>query len=75
MRLGDHLAILRRLAGAGVYPPEFAWMLTLPVRRLILSPATLADRHYVMERGRVVDVIPNARLAASMDKLHDYLGV
>jgi branched-chain amino acid transport system ATP-binding protein len=37
--------------------------------------ATLADRHYVMERGRVVDVIPNTLLAASMDKLHEYLGV
>jgi branched-chain amino acid transport system ATP-binding protein len=37
--------------------------------------ATVADRHYVMEHGRVVDMIPNADLAASMDKLHDYLGV
>jgi branched-chain amino acid transport system ATP-binding protein len=37
--------------------------------------ATVADRHYVMEHGRVVDMIPNAQLAASMDKLHDYLGV
>jgi branched-chain amino acid transport system ATP-binding protein len=37
--------------------------------------ATLADRHYVVERGRVVDVIPNALLASSMGKLHDYLGV
>jgi branched-chain amino acid transport system ATP-binding protein len=37
--------------------------------------ATLADRHYVMERGRVVDVIPNALLGASMGKLHEYLGV
>jgi branched-chain amino acid transport system ATP-binding protein len=37
--------------------------------------ATLADRHYIMERGRVVDVIPNALLASSMDKLHEYLGV
>ena len=37
--------------------------------------ATVADRHYVMEHGRVVDMIPNAELAASMDKLHDYLGV
>jgi ABC-type branched-subunit amino acid transport system ATPase component len=37
--------------------------------------ATLADRHYVMERGRVVDTIPNALLGASMDKLHMYLGV
>ena len=37
--------------------------------------ATVADRHYVMEHGRVVDMIPNARLDANMDKLHDYLGV
>jgi branched-chain amino acid transport system ATP-binding protein len=37
--------------------------------------ATVADRHYVMEHGRVVDMIPNSQLAASMDRLHDYLGV
>ena len=36
---------------------------------------TVADRHYVMEHGRVVDMIPNHRLEASMDKLHEYLGV
>jgi len=37
--------------------------------------ATLADRHYVMERGRVVDLIPNEALEASMGRLHEYLGV
>ncbi len=37
--------------------------------------STLADRHYVMEHGRIVDMIPNEQLHASMDKLHDYLGV
>jgi len=37
--------------------------------------ATVADRHYVMENGRVVDMIPNAQLDANMGKLHDYLGV
>ena len=37
--------------------------------------ATVADRHYVMEHGRVVDMIPNAELEANMTKLHDYLGV
>ncbi len=37
--------------------------------------ATVTDRHYVVEHGRVVDLIPNAQLAASMDKLHAYLGV
>ncbi len=37
--------------------------------------ATIADRHYVMEEGHVVDMIPNDQLAANMEKLHDYLGV
>ena len=37
--------------------------------------ATVADRHYVMEHGRVVDMIPNGELDANMAKLHDYLGV
>jgi branched-chain amino acid transport system ATP-binding protein len=37
--------------------------------------ATVANRHYVMDHGRVVDMIPNAELDANMGKLHDYLGV
>ncbi len=37
--------------------------------------ATVADRFYVMEHGRVIDMIPNADLAANMGKLHEYLGV
>jgi branched-chain amino acid transport system ATP-binding protein len=37
--------------------------------------ATVADRHYVMERGQVVDMIPNAELDANMQKLHEMLGV
>jgi branched-chain amino acid transport system ATP-binding protein len=37
--------------------------------------ATVADRHFVMEHGRVVDMIPNAELAVSMGKLHEFLGV
>ena len=37
--------------------------------------STVADRHYIMENGRVVDLIPNAELESSMAKLHDYLGV
>jgi len=37
--------------------------------------STVADRHYVMEHGQVVDMIPNHMLASNMDKLHEYLGV
>ncbi|WP_456299872.1 ABC transporter ATP-binding protein [Falsiroseomonas oryzae] len=36
---------------------------------------TVADRHYVMEHGKVVDMVANEDLAASMDRLHEYLGV
>ncbi|MDZ7840661.1 MAG: ABC transporter ATP-binding protein [Gammaproteobacteria bacterium] len=37
--------------------------------------AAVANRHYVMEHGRVVETIPNDQLEENMDKLHDYLGV
>jgi branched-chain amino acid transport system ATP-binding protein len=37
--------------------------------------ATVADRHYVMDHGRVVDMIPNAELDRRMDDLHAHLGV
>ena len=37
--------------------------------------ATVADRHYVMDHGVVVDQIKNSELASNMEKLHDYLGV
>ncbi|MBX9931463.1 MAG: ABC transporter ATP-binding protein [Methylobacterium sp.] len=36
---------------------------------------TVADRHFVVEQGRVVDMIPNAELDANIAKLHAYLGV
>jgi branched-chain amino acid transport system ATP-binding protein len=37
--------------------------------------ATVADRHYVVEHGRVVDMIPNSALQANRQKLQTYLGV
>ncbi len=37
--------------------------------------ATVADRHYVMENGRIIDQFANSELDANMAKLHDYLGV
>ncbi|MDB5511068.1 MAG: transporter related [Enterovirga sp.] len=36
---------------------------------------TVADRHYVVEQGRVIDMIPNPELEANIEKLHGYLGV
>jgi branched-chain amino acid transport system ATP-binding protein len=37
--------------------------------------ATVADRHYVVEHGQVIDEIANDRLDENIGKLHDYLGV
>ncbi|HYF54487.1 MAG TPA: ABC transporter ATP-binding protein [Salinarimonas sp.] len=37
--------------------------------------ATVADRHYVVEHGHVVDMIPNDQVEANSAKLSDYLGV
>jgi branched-chain amino acid transport system ATP-binding protein len=37
--------------------------------------STVADRHYVVEHGRVIDMIPNSALEANREKLQAYLGV
>ena len=37
--------------------------------------ARLADRHYVVEYGRIVDLIQREALEANTEKLHRYLGV
>jgi branched-chain amino acid transport system ATP-binding protein len=37
--------------------------------------STIADRHYIVEHGQVIDMIRNTELAANVEKLHDYLGV
>jgi branched-chain amino acid transport system ATP-binding protein len=36
---------------------------------------TVADRHYIVEHGRVVDMVAGAELDANMGRLHRYLGV
>jgi branched-chain amino acid transport system ATP-binding protein len=37
--------------------------------------APLADRHYLMEHGRIVDMIPQDALASRTEQLHRFLGV
>ncbi len=37
--------------------------------------ATVADRYYVMEHGKIIDKFANSELDANIGKLHDYLGV
>jgi branched-chain amino acid transport system ATP-binding protein len=35
----------------------------------------VADRHYIVEHGRVVDMVPGAELEANLHRVHEYLGV
>ncbi len=37
--------------------------------------ATVADRYFVMEHGRIINSFANSELSANMRKLHEYLGV
>ena len=35
----------------------------------------VADRHYIVEHGCVVDMVPGAELEANLGRVHEYLGV
>jgi branched-chain amino acid transport system ATP-binding protein len=37
--------------------------------------ATVADRYYIVERGKIIDGFARSELSANTDKLHTYLGV
>ncbi|MBN4842049.1 ABC transporter ATP-binding protein, partial [Citrobacter braakii] len=37
--------------------------------------APLADRHHVLEHGRIVATVPQVELAAKTEMLHELLGV
>jgi branched-chain amino acid transport system ATP-binding protein len=61
--------------GATIQRLKAAGFTILLVEQNIKFAQTVADRHYVVEHGRVVDTVRNADLAASMDRLRVYLGV
>ncbi|HEX4111007.1 MAG TPA: ABC transporter ATP-binding protein [Stellaceae bacterium] len=37
--------------------------------------ANVADRHYVMESGKIIDMITKSEIAGKMERLEEYLGV
>lgn len=47
----------------------------LLVEQNLQFATSVADRHYVVERGRVVDALLNSDVARSRSKLNNYLGV
>jgi branched-chain amino acid transport system ATP-binding protein len=60
-------AVIRRLKERG--------FTILLVEQNFHFAATIADRHYIVENGRAVDMIRNEELARNIGKLHEYLGV
>jgi branched-chain amino acid transport system ATP-binding protein len=60
-------ATIRRLKAEG--------FTILLVEQSIKFAQTVADRHYIVEHGRVVDMVGSAELASNMDRLRVYLGV
>jgi branched-chain amino acid transport system ATP-binding protein len=67
--------VIVRQIGATIQRLKADGFTILLVEQNFRFAATVSDRHYVMERGRVVDTIANSALETSMDKLHAYLGV
>ncbi|HEC87670.1 MAG TPA: methyltransferase domain-containing protein, partial [Thermoplasmatales archaeon] len=50
--------ILSRFFGKGIYPSQISFWLDFPLRRLILSPKKLADRLYLKEDFKVLEIGP-----------------
>jgi branched-chain amino acid transport system ATP-binding protein len=50
-------------------------MTVLLVEQNFRFAAGVSDRHYVMETGRIVDMVPRAALGCSLARLEAYLGV
>jgi branched-chain amino acid transport system ATP-binding protein len=63
-RIGD---VIRQLKARG--------FTILLVEQNFRFAATVADRYYIVEHGKVIDGFANSELSANMDKLHTYLGV
>ena len=61
--------------GASIRKLKAEGFTILLVEQNLRFAGTVADRHYVMERGRIVDEIANTALQGSLTKISQYLGV
>jgi ubiquinone/menaquinone biosynthesis C-methylase UbiE len=62
MQVLETLQITRNALGRGVFPHHLAFLLDLPIRRLLLHPAVLARRLGSGGRERVVEIGPGSRV-------------
>ncbi|HZJ55108.1 MAG TPA: ABC transporter ATP-binding protein [Myxococcaceae bacterium] len=61
--------------GATIHRLKAEGFTILLVEQNLKFASSIADRHYVMDRGRVVDEIPADRFQSSMPQLKTHLGV
>ena len=73
--LSDMSSLYSDIGGGGSVVAARMAIADFPTKGMKVELLSVADRHYVMEGGRVVDMIPNAELESSLKKLHEYLGV
>jgi ubiquinone/menaquinone biosynthesis C-methylase UbiE len=50
--------VWRRFSGRGTYPHELAFVLNIPLRRFIFSPAQLIERLHLTPAARVLEIGP-----------------
>jgi branched-chain amino acid transport system ATP-binding protein len=67
--------VIVRHIGATIRRLKTEGFTILLIEQNVRFAATVADRHYVIEHGRIVDMIPASAFEASLDKVHEYLGV
>jgi branched-chain amino acid transport system ATP-binding protein len=75
LRTGAELLLLDEQIGRTIRRLRERGFTILLVEQNFHFAATVADRHYVVEHGHVIDMIPNAELRQNQEKLKGYLGV
>jgi len=67
--------VIVKQIGAAIRDLKEEGFTILLVEQNLQFAISVANRHYVLEHGQVVDMIRSSEVDASMDKLHSYLGV
>jgi len=67
--------VIVQALGAAIHTLKERGFTIVMVEQNFRFAAPLADRHYVLEHGRVIEMIEARDLESKMDQLHEYLGV
>lgn len=67
--------VIVKMLGSAIYRLRQRGYTIVMAEQNFRFAAPLADRHYVVERGRVVETVDKNELDARMNMLHEYLGV